>query len=111
MVQDFSNVAHKLACSEILDAIDAAMLRKCGVTPQPQGLRGDWLTAANVLPALAWAQSRGLTALHRKAAEYIAAHLQEISLDGRASEVGENLIAVLQSVQGKTARSVKRPRE
>ena len=100
-VKDLSHVAHRLGCSDILGEIDAAMVRKCGVEPQPAGLRAGWLKASSALPTLVWAQSRGLPKLQLRAAKFVAARHKELVLDGAASEVGENLLLVLRCLQGK----------
>ena len=100
LLQELSNVAHKLACSEVLTAVDEAMLRKCGVSAQPPVLQSGWLKPDNALAALGWAQSRGLTGLQLKAAQYAAAHQKELSLEGAASDAGENLVLMLRCLQG-----------
>ena len=89
-LRELSDIAHRLGCAAVLLAVDAAVVRKCD---------GGWLNTHNALATLAWAQSRGLPALHRRAASYIATHQRDVSLKGAARDAGDNLLAVLQSVQ------------
>ena len=102
-LRELSRVAHRLGCIAVLGSLDAVTARKAA---SEEG----WLTPDNALSTLAWAESMGLAALHGQTAEYIASNLQDISLDGAAGEAGDNLLAVLRSVQGKGTGSSKRPK-
>ena len=101
-LQELTAVAHRLGCTAVLSAVDAAFVRKSAGD-------GAWLTSVNALETLVWAKSKGLVKLYRRAAQYVASLQQEVRLEGSEDDASlEHLVAVLQSVREPGA--AKRPR-
>ena len=97
-LRELAGVAHRLNCTKVLRAVDAAMVRKCkGEVGSPSD---GWLSRDNVLGALTWSRDCSLPGLQELAAQYVAAHLDELALDSAACAAGdETMMLVLKKLQ------------